>query len=333
MILVTGGTGFLGKHIVSELAQSSHPLRLLVRKPTQAHIQFSSFSKSLEFIEGDLLDTVSLEKALEGVQKVVHVAGVVSFARRDRRQMRLVNEQGTANLVNTCLEKDIEKFVHVSSTSALGRTQENQAINEKSFWQDSPLNTYYGVTKYLAEKQVFRGVEEGLKAVICNPTIIVGSGEWNEGTPHFFRWIDEKNRHWAPAGSNGFVAAQDVARAVSLLLDSRFENGERFVLAGENISYVRLLETIARNLGKKAPSRILPSFWAKKAGFYLEKLASLAGKTPKLTAENMLTSSHSYHYDSTRFQETFSFRFTPIQQVIEETAQIYLSEKRESSKK
>lgn len=331
MILVTGATGFLGRYIVDELlAADSRPVRILVRNPHHPALalwQPAITAGRLQLATGDLLDAGSLPLAFDGITHVIHAAAVVSFMRRDHERMRLVNAEGTRRVVDHALEARVQKLVYVSSVAALGRPADSDGvIDEQARWADSPYNSHYGYTKYLGEKHVARGVEEGLPAVQCNPTIILGTGDWRQGTAQFFSLLD-RGFPFYPRGMNGFVGAADVARACRLLLQSEWGNGEKFVLAGENLFYRQFMGMVCQALGKREPRWPLPHNAAIAGAWVLEKLAGSVGLQTPFTYRAFRTLGHISQYDSSLFQRTFNFSFTPIRQVVATVAAQYLQDK------
>lgn len=318
MILLTGATGFLGRYLARELLDGGAELRLLARDPKSAALD--EFRKRAEIVEGDLLDVSALEAATKGARKIVHAAAVVSFAKKRAAEMRRVNVGGTANVVNVALEAGVEKLLLVSSVAALGRSAEGQTLDETARWKESRFNTRYGRSKYLAELEVARGVAEGLPAVILNPCVILGAGDWARGTPKMFSRIDQGFGYY-PAGTNAFVSAADVARTVVLALDSDYAKGERFVLAAEHWSYKDLFSEVARLLGKPAPKRRIPPGLARLAGALNERFAAVAGTEPVITRETARTSGASFFYENRKFLETFpQFSYTPVKQTLAESA-------------
>lgn len=322
-ILVTGATGFLGRFIVDRLTRENFLVKALIRNPKHHAIQ--DWNKNVEVVKGDILDVPSLEDAIEGVTHVVHAAATVAFLKKDHSLMKRVNEQGTANVVNICLEKGIKRLVHVSSVAALGRTENAGLITEKNKWQDSPLNTIYAKTKYLAEKQVYRGIEEGLYAVICNPSMIMGYGDWHSGTPKLFTMI-YKGYPFYPKGSNGFVGAVDVAEAIRLLLDAPDVCGERFILSQANLTYKKLFDLIAFALNKKAPFIRISPILSKCYGSVSEFFGNLFGHEPLVSYETAMTSSQHFAYDGSKITQQLEFHYTSIETIIRETAALFLQE-------
>lgn len=179
MIFVTGGTGFLGRHLLRKLADSDEPIRALIRDgstiPPACHLP-----GKVEWVPGDVLDIPSLEEHMEGCSSVYHCAGLVSFEKKDRDRLMKINVEGTANVVNVALVKTIQKLVYVSSIAAIGRPAASNEISESTEWDFNGNQTNYGISKYLAEREVWRGLAEGLNAVIVNPSVIIGDGDWKK---------------------------------------------------------------------------------------------------------------------------------------------------------
>jgi dihydroflavonol-4-reductase len=318
MILLTGGTGFLGKYLLDEFLSQGKQVRMLVRNPDKVQPR-----PGVSLSEGDVLDVLSIERAMEGVTQVVHAAAVVSFWKRRAAEMTQVNVEGTANLVDAALEAKVDKFLHVSSVAALGRTGlSSQVIDENSRWIKTPFNTRYGRSKYLAELQVHRGVEEGLRAVICNPGLILGPGDWHSGTPELFDKVAKGLKFYNP-GTAGVVAAVDVARACRLLLDSHFMNAERFLLVGESMPYKELMSLMGKSVGVKGPSIVPPLPLVKLIALLANLRAALTGQEPLITGESLRVSRGHCIYDNSKLQKELPFTYGDIREVIAETGRVY----------
>jgi nucleoside-diphosphate-sugar epimerase len=231
-VLLTGGTGFLGSHILRLLLQQGHEVCALQRSSSRKDL-VSNLSDRVHWLEGDVTDLTSLETAFEGIEKVIHCAAVVSFHPKDRRQMMQINVEGTANMVNYALDAGVQQFIHVSSIAAIGRSATRRHLSEVSKWETSSYNSQYAISKYLAEQEVWRAAAEGLSVSIVNPSVILGSGFWGENTSMFFQRIDNGLRFY-PTGATGFVDVEDVATFILLLLESG-KTSERYLLNGENL--------------------------------------------------------------------------------------------------
>lgn len=278
----------------------------------------------VEWMQGDILDVASLEDAMQGIDTVIHSAAIVSFTAADRALMYKTNVEGTANVVNAALQKNISRFVHISSVAALGRTAHGETVTEEKEWQESRINTHYAISKYHAEMEVWRGMGEGLNTIVLNPSTVLGYGDWNISSCVFF-----KNGYhefpWYTNGINGFVAVEDVAKATIALMESAITN-ERFIVSSENWSFKQLLETIATGLNKKKPSKEATPFLGEIA-WRLEKVKSLfSGKKPPLTKENARVAHSKTYFDNSKILTAIpGFAFTPLQEAINNACAKYIS--------
>ena len=324
MILVTGGTGFLGSYIIKELVEKNHPVRAIRRSTSKLpfYIPKEIFGK-VEWVEGDVLDLISLEKAMNGVDKLIHSAAVISFLKKEKKWMHQVNVEGTANVVNIALEKNISRLVHVSSVAALGRSVSGAKITEEKKWLDSKLNTHYGISKQKAEMEVWRAMGEGLNAVIANPGTLLGFGDWNTSSCRIFKNVYEEFPWWTE-GINGFVDIEDAARAIVLLMESNITE-ERFIVTGDNWSFRQLFNSIADEFGKKHPHRKATPFLASLA-WRLEKIKSLfKGTNPLLTKETArLAHTSSFFQNDKLLKALPGFSFTPLQETISKACKKYM---------
>jgi nucleoside-diphosphate-sugar epimerase len=312
MILVTGGTGLLGTHLILALHQMQQPVRALYRSHIPAIIKDKA-----EWIQADILDVVALETAMQDITQVYHSAGLVSFHPKHRQQLFDINVQGTANVVNASLKAGIEKLIHVSSVAAMGRIRNGAVINESMHWNDETSGSEYSRTKYLGEMEVWRGIGEGLNAVIVNPTIIFGEhGDWTKGSMNMFRTI-RNGFPWYSMGGSGFVDADDVAEAMIALMQSEISE-ERFLVTAENRTYSDLFFMIADAFGLKRPHKKVTPFLAALI-WRLEKIRSLfTRKDPLVTKETAKTSLALVEVDNSKLLKALpSFSYQPLQQSIQ----------------
>jgi dihydroflavonol-4-reductase len=327
MILVTGGTGFLGSYIIKHLVEKGYPVRAIRRnnKPDSYRVPFwipKEIFDKVEWVEGDVLDVVALEEAMEGIDTVIHSAAVVSFIKKERPNMYQVNVEGTANVVNMMLEKNIRRLVHVSSVAALGRSASGGHVNEEKKWEESKVNTHYAKSKYKAELQVWRGTAEGLEAVIVNPSTILGYGDWNTGSCAIFKNVFEEFK-WYVSGVNGFVDVEDVAKVVVLLMESKI-NEQRYIVNGDTWPFKKLQETIADEFGKKRPPRLTTPFLMN-IGWRLEKIKSiLTGKKPLLTKESARVAQSQTWFENDKLLKALpGFSFTTLEETIKNACKKY----------
>lgn len=320
-IFVTGGTGFIGSYLLRNLVKQGKKVRAL-KRPTSPMNLVQDIASQIEWVEGDILDIIALEDAMQGVHQVYHCAAVVSYNPEDYHQIRKINVEGTANVVNVALDFGIQKLLHVSSIAALGRTKDKKNIDESAKWERSKLNTQYAISKYQAEQEIWRGAEEGLKVVIVNPSIVLGAGFWHTGPAHFFQQL-HKGLRFYPTGITGFVDVRDVAAIMTILMDSPIEH-ERFVVNSENLPYADVFNQIADVIGVKRPSIKVTPF-LRETAWRLEWLKSkITGKKAFITKETARNSGLQYFYSSEKLLNTIDFEYRPIRQTIEETGQVFL---------
>lgn len=322
MILVTGGTGFLGSYIIKHLIEKGHRVRAIRRNNKLPFWVDAAVFDKVEWVEGDVLDIVSLEEAMEGVEAVIHSAAVVSFLKKERKQMYQVNIDGTANVVNVMLEKNINRLVYISSVAALGRTAGGGHVNEERKWEDSKINTHYAITKHKAEMHVWRGMAEGLNAVILNPSTILGYGDWNSGSSAIFKNI-YKGISWFTPGVNGFVDVEDVAIVTERILNTDISE-QRFIVNGHTWAFKKLQETIAENFGKKKPTRaatplLLGIAWR------VEKIKSFfTGQKPLLTKESAKVACSKTWFENDKLLAALpGFSFRPMEETIKKACEQY----------
>ena len=323
MVLVTGGTGFLGSYIIKLLVEKGYKVRAIRRGTKTPSWIAKEINDKVEWVEGDILDVISLEDAMEGVDRVIHSAATVSFLKKDRAFMYHTNIEGTANVVNIALEKKISRFVHISSVAALGRTTTGGHVNEEKKWEESKANTHYAISKFKSELQVWRGIGEGLNAIILNPSTILGYGDWHSSSSAIFKNIHDGFK-WYPSGVNGFVDVEDVAKATLLLMESDITE-QRFVVNGDTWTFKKLQDTIAENFNKKKPARLATPFLLSIA-WRVEKLKSLfSGKKPLLTKESARVAQSKTWFENDKLLKALpGFSFTPLEETIKKACKNYL---------
>lgn len=308
MILVTGATGLVGSHLVAQLVNDGKKVKALYRSAIPA----IEGADQVEWVKGDILDVVVLEEAMVNVQQVYHCAAIVSFHPGKKAIMHQTNIEGTANVVNACLSAGVHKLLFVSSVAALGRIRENEKINETMNWTDETSNSEYGKSKYLAEIEVWRGIGEGLNAVIVNPALILGAGDWSKGSSELFKSAYDEFP-WYTEGVSGFVDVADVVRAMKLLMDTSNISAERFILCAENLPYKEVFTRMAKNFHKKPPPRKVTPLLAAIV-WRLEAVKGLfTGKAPMLTKETAKTALAKVYFDNSKLQRYFlNFAYTPV---------------------
>jgi nucleoside-diphosphate-sugar epimerase len=324
-VLVTGGTGFLGAYIIRELVEKGYAVRAIRRGNHPPAFISPANWQSVEWVPGDVLDVMGLEEAMEDVDAVIHAAAKVSFSARDRRELFHTNINGTANVVNLALEKNIKRFLHISSVAALGRVGNGEQVTEEKKWSDSKWNTNYAISKFHGEVEVWRGIGEGLPAAIVNPSTLLGYGDWNSGSCALFRSAF-REFPWYTEGVNGFVDVTDAARAIVGLLESDI-SGERYILNGDNWTFRSLFDHMADGFGKKRPSREATPFLAGIAWRMARLKSVFTGRPSILTRESAKVARSKTFFDNSKIlQQLPGFRFTPLEETIKNACNAYLRE-------
>lgn len=311
MIFVTGATGLVGTHLIQSLLAKGKKVRALYRQA----IPVFAGADQCDWVKGDILDPIGLTDALAGVDYVYHCAAIVSFAPGAAAKMLQSNVDGTANVVNACLVQKIKKLIFVSSVAALGRIRETEAIDETMNWSPETSNSVYGQSKYLAELEVWRAMEEGLPMAIVNPVIILGAGDWNNGSSGIFKSAYNEFP-WYTKGMSGFVDVLDVVEAMQLLMESNI-TGQRFVLSAENLPYQTIFNQIANAFNKRPPYKKVTPFLAGIV-WRLEAIKGfITGKAPLLTKETAATAQAIVRFNNEKFLKAFpGFQYRPIEHTI-----------------
>jgi dihydroflavonol-4-reductase len=278
-VFVTGGSGLVGSNLIAQLLIEGKRVKALYR----SMIPDIHGKEYISWVQGDILDIISLEEAMVDVTEVYHCAAIVSFDRADKTDMFKTNINGTANVVDAANAAGVYKFCYVSSVAALGKGNKNEEINETMNWSEETDNSNYGKSKYFAEMEVWRGIGEGLQAVIVNPSIILGAGNWNDGSTKIFKTAYEEFE-WYSNGGTGFVDVKDVVRAMTALMATDFAKG-RFIISAENRTFKDVFTTIAKAFDKKQPHKKATPFLSQLV-LKLETVKSMfTGIRPLLTKE------------------------------------------------
>jgi dihydroflavonol-4-reductase len=334
MVLITGGTGLVGRHLLEVLLAAGEQVRALHR-PSSDRKQVLDFlqkkevnTSELEWFEAELWDVERLEEALQGCSRVYHCAAVVSFHHRDADRMMEVNRDATAKLVNSMLHLGTGELIHVSSVSALGR-KEGEPVHESVPFEEGADVTHYARSKYLAEIEVWRGKEEGLKVLVVNPVIILGPGDFARSSSTMFA-LAHKGFQWFPSGSNGFVSATDVARACHLLATHECWN-ERYMLCAENLPYRQVLTWMAEALSTRPPVHRLRSWMMGLAWRFGRVFEIVTGRISPITRESVQNTNKVHAYESDFLERTLerkgcAWEYESIQSTIEKTAPYVLGD-------
>ena len=325
MILVTGGTGLLGSHLLFDLTNENDQIRATYRYDNTRLEVFELFKyydsssaerrwQKIEWVKADLREIPMLSECFSDVKYVYHCAGLVSFDRKDFDRCLKINKEGTANVVNLCLKNKIKKLCHVSSTAAVGQAQKNKTT-EKDIWSLENKPSAYSISKFSAEMEVWRGIEEGLNAVIINPCLIFGPGKWEETSLTIFK-NSEKGMPFYTSGSNAVVDARDVSLCMRELMNSSIHS-ERFLCVGENISFKNLQTKIADALNKKPPRYFAPK-WVSFVACYIGLfICRIIRKNPSLTPDTINSAYKKLSYDNAKIKAHIEIEFHSLEETIQ----------------
>ena len=328
MILVTGSTGLLGSHVVVELLHKGYEVRALFRDESRKQIVYRLLDfyypgqkevllQKLTWFRGDVLDLADVEDSLQGISKVVHCAALVSFHRRDFNALFRVNRRGTANMVNFALDAGVNQFVHLSSTAAVGSDSQftDGLKRETNLWNPNDEVSGYSLSKFSAEKEVWRAYEEGLPVSIVNPSVMFGPGSWEESSLKIFRTL-RKGLKYYTAGSNAFVDVRDVTRLILKLIETE-KTGERYLVTGSNLTFKELFDQISSQLNVKAPYKLAGPFLTGLAWRLSGILCRIQGKRPTITKESARSSQNNSKFSNEKlFRDFPDFKFTPMEETI-----------------
>jgi dihydroflavonol-4-reductase len=321
MVAVTGANGLLGSYIVRKLLEEKTPFVALKRKDSDTSL-LSDVASGIQWRDADMMDPVSLEEGLQGVTRVIHTAAIVSFNPGRAREVMDINVQGTRHIVNACLEKKIERLVHISSVAALGRQKGQTFLDENNKWIGNPLNSTYAESKYLAELEVARGQEEGLSTVIINPSVILAPADWTKSSAQLFRYVWNQKPFYMDGYMN-YIDVRDVADIAFQFLHSTVE-GERFIASAGKITFYDFFSKVARFFNKKAPA-IKPPRLVLYLVARLEGVRTWFTKAePLITRETVRLAGAEFLYNNQKVRKELDFEFQPIDKTVHWCCQYYM---------
>lgn len=334
MILVTGGTGLVGSHLLYKLVSTNEKVRAIYRDAQKLEKvknvfscytdDFNTLFDAIEWVKADILDIPSLTEAFQNITYVYHCAALVTFEPNKYASLRKVNIEGTANVVNFCVSNNIKKLCYVSSIATLGNTLHKEPITEETIWNQEIDNNVYAITKYGAEMEVWRATQEGVDAVIVNPGVILGAGIWDKGSGRLFKKA-YKGLNYYSAGTIALVSVEDVVLIMIALLKSDIKN-ERFVLVAENWTFKRFLQLLATSVNKTPPTKKV-SAWVLRILWKLDWLKySLTGKPRILTKHMSKSLSTETNYSNKKIISALNFKFESIDKTISKVGNLYLKQ-------
>lgn len=320
-IFLTGATGLVGSYAARYLVSRGHEVRALVRPESRLELLAEARDK-VTYVQGDLSDWEALEKGMRGADAVIHAAGMVSMDMRKKRQLRQINAQATALMTHVALDVGVPHFVFISSIAAIGRSSDEQHIDENTAWQDSPYNSVYARAKFAGEREVWRAGEEGLPFSIINPAVVLGAGFWKESSASFFRQV-YKGLPFMPGGNTAFVDVRDLAQLIGEVVEGG-PTGERMIAAAENVSWREVITATARCMDRPSPDRAIPN-WLSAIAPTLARVQHLfSGGEPLVTRESLRLAQAKYTYNTDRAKERYGFAYRPLQETIRESVEVFL---------
>lgn len=317
MILVTGATGFLGTELINQLTAQNLRVRALKRS-TSTIPQLLEGNALVEWFVADINEPETLADAFEDITQVYHCAAFISFDPKDKSKLLKINIEGTSNIVNLCIHHQA-RLVHVSSIAALGNAKKGEQITEKDFWEYDAHVHAYAISKYEGEMEVWRGIAEGLDAVIVNPAVIIGKNAGFTGSGAIFKLVKDGLKFYTD-GATGIVDVEDVAKSMIALMNTEI-SAERYTLSADNLNYKDFFAEIAKGFEMKAPATEAKP-WMLGIAWRAAKLASwFTGKAPALTRDAARSSFNLSYYNNTKIKNAIHIHFKPLKESILEVCQ------------
>ncbi len=333
MILVTGGTGLVGAHLLLHLIESrsigSEKVRAIYRslasmektKSLFATYKKESLFDQIEWVSADITEVPSLEIAFQNIDTVYHCAALISFDPKDEDALRKTNIEGTANIVNFCIAFGIKKLCFVSSIATLGDLLPHEKFTtEETEWNPEKPHNDYAISKYGAEMEIWRGQQEGLDVIIVNPGVILGPGFREQGSGQLFTKVKNGLKFYT-LGSTGFVAVSDVVRMAHQLMQSEIKN-ERFTLIAENSVFRDILNSMADALGVKKPEIHAKPFFMEMLWRLDWFVSNVMQQKRKLSQTTAKASYSTTIFSNQKIKDTLKTDFINIHQYIKEISNL-----------
>jgi dihydroflavonol-4-reductase len=337
--LVTGATGIIGSHVVLHLLKANKEVIACKRKGSDvnkvkklfSYYKYGDLFEKIKWKEIDLQDPFSIEEAFQQVEEVYHCAGFVSFLSKDRSKLFQVNEKGTANVVNACIQQKVKALCHVSSIATINNLDYHSILTEEVFWKKSGKESDYAISKYNAEREAWRGVEEGLNVVIVNPGVVLSPGFWDQSSSRLFKVCYEGNSFYTE-GKAAYVSATDTAAIMCSLME-KGQFASRYIIAEGNYFFKEVLDQICHSFQKKGPGLKAGKILLEFARVFDGIGSGIRGKEQRITRALINSAFSTQSYSNSKIKEALSINFTPIQTLIPDICSIYLREQGKTSDK
>jgi nucleoside-diphosphate-sugar epimerase len=321
MIAITGANGLVGSFIAKKLMDEGLPVMAVIRAASALDL-LEGYTEKIIRREANVLDVPALTESFRGADTVIHAAGLVSFNPRQTRKVFDVNVEGTRNVVNACLALGIPRLIHISSVSALGRVKGVSTLNEESKWVPGPLNSDYAESKYLAELEVYRGMEEGLDVTLVSPSVILAPADWRKSSAQLFRYVWEEKSFYTE-GSMNYVDVRDVAEMVFRIYRSN-PRGQKFIASAGVISYKDFFDVVGKAFNKKPPSIKVSRGVAGLVAGLEGILSRLTGTEPMITRQTVRIASETFYYNHQKAIDFLEMDFRPLGETLDWCCAHYL---------
>ena len=323
-ILVTGGTGLVGGHLLWHLLQQHDQVIALKRNTGKLTILKTIFSfytetpddflQRIEWRTADINDHIALKENVSEIDIVYHCAAIVSLGKGSTALMD-TNVAGTRNMVELALSLNVKKFCFVSSIAACGSAVDKTYSDEQTPWVANENKSMYALSKYNAEQEVWKGIKKGLNAVIVNPGVILGASGSVSGSSQMFFQV-QKGLIFYTLGGSGYVDVRDVVRAMIQLVDSNI-SAERFVLVGENLSNKEILTMMADGFGKLRPFINVSKSLLIVVGGIVEGMGKIFHFNPLIDRSFASSATNRSYYSSQKIIKALDFKFTPVSECVD----------------
>ncbi|MGL5254604.1 MAG: NAD-dependent epimerase/dehydratase family protein [Brevinema sp.] len=317
MVLVTGATGHIGNNLVRSLIEKGENVRVLIR-PNSMDLPIKGLN--VERIIGDITDKESLRKAFEGVEKVFHLAAIISILPQLDKDLALVNIEGTKNVAELCIEKNI-KMIYTSSVHALPDLPHGQPITEEATIDPQKALGKYGQTKALATLSLLDLIKnKGLQCVIVHPAGVVGRHDYH---PSQMGWLINAMMSWMFVGMNGvynFVDVRDIVKGI-ILADSKGKIGERYILSGHIVSIGQIKSYVDKAMQRSHWYIAMPKFLVRLAAFIAEPLYGPLKIKPILTHESLDILYSNADLRNEKAIKELGWSVVPFEQTVADTVQ------------
>ena len=332
MILVTGGTGFVGTYLLYELLKGNSSIKSTYRKEKNKELTEEFFKlkdlnhpklfNKIIWVKMDLTEMSSLDELYSGINIIYHCAAFVSLAKRHKNLLMETNVEGTSNIINYAIKHKIKKILFISSIASIGAKDYDSIINEDHSWNHKINHTDYALSKYKSELEVWRGSQEGVPAVIVNPGFIIGSHFWNRSSSSIFKRIYNGLKFY-PTGKISLVSVEDVVIASIKLMNSKIQN-ERFILVSENMNYKEFLDLISKNLGKSLTKYPLKKPLLYIIYFFDIILSFLRIKKRFMSKALISTFNNNQEFNGNKIKKFISFRYEKIDKKVKEICKDFI---------